>query len=110
MHADGEHSNCASTNPLALLPVLARIVAHLDKDGRRKFRALGTLAASGQASVAEGAVPGCCFVGSACRAAANEAVRTIKVMRIYNPPLLSHTYCLRDFMGVQRPPHDPIDC
>lgn len=66
----------APANPLVLPPVLARIVHALDLN---RFRELGKLAKRGQESIARGAPPGCYFLASACRAAANEAVRCIRV-------------------------------
>lgn len=66
--------------PRALLPVLARVMAHLDKRSREAFQKL-TMVPHGEESDAEGAAPGCYFVASLARLAVNETVRTAKVRR-----------------------------
>lgn len=55
-------SSHAPTTPLALPPVLARIVAHLDERSRKRFRALGTLVQEVQQSKVQNAAPGCHFI------------------------------------------------
>lgn len=80
--------SAAPANPLALPTVLERIAAELDAS-RPSFqpefvnlREVGMLVPRGQESTAGGAVPSCYFLASACRAAANEAVRAIMVRYI----------------------------
>lgn len=82
MEPAGSFGTLLLTNPLALQPVLARILEHLDNAGRKKFRVLGKVVLRLQESEAEVSVPGCCFLASACRAVANEAVRCIRVRLI----------------------------
>lgn len=62
-----------ATNPLALPNVLACIVAHPPRVYHGDLHDIGLLAPCGQESTAEGAAPGCCFIGSLARAAVNEA-------------------------------------
>lgn len=69
----------AISNPLALPNVLAGIAYHLESESRHVFRALGMLVPRGKQSLAPGAMPGCCFVASLCREAANDAARIVKV-------------------------------